>query len=345
MELTRQTIAFTTEADWLNARKGDVTSTEAAGLFDAGAYDNSRTFYELYNIKSGLLAPAPFKGSDRTKWGNRLESAIAFGIAEDYGLIVEPFKVYMRIPEVRMGSSFDFRIVGLADDYAGDETIRNVFREHGHGIMEVKNIDAMQFRRNWIDDGESIEATPQIEMQVQHQLEVADLNWSLIAPLVGGNTPKVVVRERDLEVGAMIRAKAAELWDRVAAGNPPEPNFERDADTISKLYVNNNGVEIDMSDNDRLITLCAEHEAAKVEKSAAEKRQKAAKAEILTIIEAAKTVHAGAFKIGAGTNKESYRAYHKEAGERWTITKSIIPAADIEATVPAYRNVRIGAAA
>lgn len=345
MELTRQTIAFTTEADWLNARKGDVTSTEAAGLFDAGAYDNSRTFYELYNIKSGLLAPAPFKGSDRTKWGNRLESAIAFGIAEDYGLIVEPFKVYMRIPEVRMGSSFDFRIVGLADDYAGDETIRNVFREHGHGIMEVKNIDAMQFRRNWIDDGESIEATPQIEMQVQHQLEVADLNWSLIAPLVGGNTPKVVVRERDLEVGAMIRAKAAELWDRVAAGNPPEPDYTKDADTISKLYVNNNGVEIDMSDNDRLITLCAEHEAAKVEKSAAEKRQKAAKAEILTIIEAAKTVHAGAFKIGAGTNKESYRAYHKEAGERWTITKSIIPAADIEATVPAYRNVRIGVAA
>ena len=345
MELTREIIAYSTEAEWLNARKGDVTSTEAAGLFDAGAYDNSRTFYELYNIKSGLLAPAPFKGSDRTKWGNRLESAIAFGIAEDYGLIVEPFKVYMRIPEVRIGSSFDFRIVGLSDDYAGDETIRNVFREHGHGIMEVKNIDAMQFRRNWIDDGETIEATPQIEMQVQHQLEVADLNWSLIAPLVGGNTPKVVVRERDLEVGAMIRAKAAELWDRVAAGNPPEPDYTKDADTISKLYVNNNGVEIDMSDNDRLITLCAEHEAAKVEKSAAEKRQKAAKAEILTIIEAAKTVHAGAFKIGAGTNKESYRAYHKEAGERWTITKSIIPAADIEATVPAYRNVRIGVAA
>ena len=345
MELNRQTIAFTSEADWLDARKGDVTSTEAAGLFDAGAYNNSRTFYELYAIKAGLLTPAPFKGSDRTKWGNRLESAIAFGIAEDYGLIVEPFKVYMRIPEVRMGSSFDFRIVGLADGFEGDETIRNMFREHGHGIMEVKNIDALQFRRQWIDDGETIEATPQIEMQVQHQLEVADLNWSLIAPLVGGNTPKVVVRERDAEVGAMIRAKVAELWQRVAAGNPPDPDFEKDAETISKLYVNNNGTEVDLSDNARLIALCAEHEAAKNEKTAAEKRQKAAKAEILTIIEAAKTVHAGAFKIGAGTNKESYRAYHREAGERWTISKSIIPATDIEATVPAYRNVRIGIAA
>ncbi|MGI9136477.1 MAG: YqaJ viral recombinase family protein [Candidatus Nanopelagicales bacterium] len=345
MELTRQIIDFTTEADWLEARKGDVTSTEAAGLFDAGAYDNSHTFYELYNIKAGLLAPATFKGSDRTKWGNRLESAIAFGIAEDYGLIVEPFKVYMRIPQVRMGSSFDFKIVGLADGYDGDETIRNMFREHGHGIMEVKNIDAMQFRRNWIDDGETIEATPQIEMQVQHQLEVAGLNWSLIAPLVGGNTPKVVVRERDAEVGAMIRAKVAELWDRVAAGNPPEPDYTKDGDVISKLYVNNNGTEVDLSDNDRLIMLCAEHEAAKVAKNDAEKRQKTAKAEILTIIEAAKTVHAGAFKIGAGTNKESYRAYHREAGERWTISKSLIPAADIQATVPAFRNVRISAAA
>ena len=54
MELTREIIAYSTEAEWLNARKGDVTSTEAAGLFDAGAYDNSRTFYELYAIKSGL---------------------------------------------------------------------------------------------------------------------------------------------------------------------------------------------------------------------------------------------------------------------------------------------------
>lgn len=344
MQLTRETLAFDTEAAWLEARKGDVTSTEAAGLFDAGAYDNSRTFYELYNIKSGLLTPAPFKANARTIWGTRLEAAIAAGIAEDHGLIVEPFKVYVRIKDLRLGSSFDFRIVGLADGYTGDETVRNMYREHGDGIMEVKNVDSLQFRRNWIDDGETIEATPQIEMQVQHQLEVADLGWSLIAPLVGGNTPKIVIRNRDLEVGEMIRTKAAELWERIAAGNPPTPDFEKDEEVISKLYVNNNGLEIDLSENNHLIELCAEHEAAKTAKLESEKRQKAAKAEILTIVQHAKTTYAGAFKIGAGTNKESYRAYHREAGERWTISKSMIPAADIEATVAPFRNVRIGAA-
>jgi predicted phage-related endonuclease len=344
MSITRETINYSTEAEWLAHREKDITSTEAAALFDAGSYEGARTFYELFHKKSGTLTPPKFIASDRIKWGSRLESAIAYGVAEDYGVIVVPFKNYMRIPELRLGASFDFRIIGLADGFSGDESVREMYREHGQGNLEVKNIDSLQFRRNWIEDGETIEATPQIELQTQAQMEVADLNWSLIAPLVGGNTPKVVIRLRDREVGAMIREKAADLWSRIESGNAPEPDYTKDADVISKLYVNNNGAEVDLSDNNRLIVLCAEHEAAKIAKNEAEKRQKAAKAEILTIIQHAKSVHAGAFKIGAGTNKESYRAYHKEAGERWTITRSVIPECDVEATVPAYRNVRIGAA-
>lgn len=344
MTITRETTAFTDESAWLAQRKLDVTSTEAAGLFDAGAYENSRTFYELFKIKAGLLDPAPFRDNSRTKWGNRLEAAIANGIAEDHGLIVEPFKVYMRIPELRMGSSFDFRIVGIVDCFDGDESVRNMFRDNGPGIMEVKNVDSLQFKRNWIEDGETIEATAQIEMQVQHQLEVADLSWSLIAPLVGGNTPKVIIRLRDTEVGSLLRQKSAELWSRIAAGNPPPPDFAKDAEVISKLYVNNNGLEIDMGDNNRLIELCTLYKKAGADEKEAKERKAAAKAEILTIVHGAKTTYAGAYKIGAGTNKESYRAYHREAGERWTITRSLVPAGDVEATVPAFRNVRIGAA-
>lgn len=345
MKLTREIVAYSTEAEWLSLREKDVTSTEVAALFDAGAYAGSRTMYELYHKKTGQIQAPEFIANDRVKWGSRLESAIAYGVAEDFGVVVEPFKNYMRICEVRLGASFDFRIVGLAEGFTGDESVRNMFREHGIGNLEVKNLDSLQFRRNWIEDGETIEATPQIELQIQAQMEVADLGWSLIAPLVGGNTPKVVIRQRDLEVGEMIRAKAEELWVRIAAGNAPQPDFEKDAEVISKLYVNNNGLEVDLSDNNHLIALCAEHEAAKTQKLEAEKRQKAAKAEILTIVEHAKTAYAGAFKIGAGTNKESYRAYHQEAGERWTITKSIIPARDVESTVPAFRNVRISSAA
>jgi predicted phage-related endonuclease len=342
MELTREIITYNTEAEWLAHRARDLTSTEAAGLFDVGVYANARTQYELYQIKSGALAPVPFDSNSRALWGNRLEAAIAAGIAEDLGLIVEPFKTYVRIPELRMGSSFDFKIVGLADGYTGfDESARDMFREHGPGIMEVKNVDGLAFRRAWGDEGAGIEAPAHIELQAQWQLEVADLNWSIIAPLVGGNSPVPIIRVRDLAVGNAIKLAAAEFWNRVDTGNAPPPDFTKDADTISRQYVDNDGSSIDLSDNMRVFELCRAYKKAAADAKDAAERKDAAKAELLTIIQYAKSVQATGFKISAGTNKASYRAYDRAAGERVTISVSQIPAARVEATVPPYRNVRV----
>lgn len=341
MTYQRETHPFTTEAAWLALREKDLTSTEAAALFQASPY---ATEYELHLTKTGQFEK-PFESNERMVWGNRLEAAIAYGVAEDYGLVIEPFKCYMRIPELRMGSSFDFKIVGLADYFEGNESARDMFREHGPGIMEVKNVDGLQFRRNWIEDGDDIEAPPHIEFQVQHQLEVADLGWSLISPLVGGNTPKVVIRERDTELGALIRARAAHFWDRIDAGIAPEPDYEKDAKTISKLYVDNDGSAVDLTDNERVAELCREYKDAGADEKAAKGRKDAAKAELLTIIEAAKVARTDGYKISAGTNKQVFKAYRRKEGERMTITISHVPAVDIEATVPAFRNVRITEAA
>jgi putative phage-type endonuclease len=340
--MKRETLVPSSEAQWLDWRKADLTSTEAAALFGASPY---ATEYELYHVKAGLLPPAEFEANERMKWGNRLEAAIAYGIAEDFGIIIEPFKVYMRISDLRMGSSFDFKIVGLADGFSGDESAREMFRRHGPGIMEVKNVDGLQFKRTWLDGEEGIEAPPHIEFQVQHQLEVANLNWSLLSPLVGGNTPKVVIRERDREVGAAITLKVREFWARVAANTPPAPDYTADAETIGRIYVENDGSSVDLSEDFRLIQLCQEYKAAAADEKDAKERKAAAKAEILTIINAAKTITTIGYKISAGTRREVYKAYHRDAGERWTITKSLIPAADIESTTPAYRDVRISEAA
>jgi len=341
--MNRETIVHASEADWLAARKMDITSTEAAALFGAGAY--VKTAYELHMLKSGTVQADDFKENDRTKWGNRLESAIALGMAEDLGLIVEPFKVYMRIPALRMGSSFDFKIVGLAPDFFGDETYRDLFRQHGPGIMECKNIDSLQFRRNWVDDGESIEATPQIEFQVAHQLEVADLNWAVIAPLVGGNTPKPVYRIRDRDIGEAIRIKAAEFWARVNTGTPPAPDYTKDGDTIAKVYRENDGSSVDLSGNARLAVLCKQYKKASADAKAAEEIKSAAKAEIMTIIQSAKSIAYTGGKISAGTNKASFRAYYRDAYDKLTITLTPIAGVDIEAEVPPFRNIRITEAA
>lgn len=338
MTLTRTTLVPSNEAEWLSFRTQDITSTEAAALFGAGTY--IKTPYELYHRKVGTIADS-FEGNDRTRWGNRLEAPIAYGIAEDLGLIVEPFKTYIRIEEARMGASFDFRIVGLAEGYSGDETYRDLFREHGHGIMEVKNVDGLQFKRAWLDDGETVEAPLHIEFQVQHQLEVADLGWAIIAPLVGGNTPRPVIRVRDRSVGEALRTKAAQLWAQIDASTPPAPDFSKDGKTIAQVYVENDGSAVDLSEDPRVGALCRAYKKAAAEETAAKKVKEAKKAELLTIIKAAKSATVPGFKISAGTNKPSFRAYYREGYEKMTVTITEIPGTQIEAEVPAYRNVKI----
>jgi putative phage-type endonuclease len=340
--MNREIIQYQTEAEWLSLRKQDITSTEVAALFASSPY---MTEFELYHRKAGTLTADTFEVNERMVWGNRLEAAIAFGVAEDFGLIVEPMKVYARVPELRMGSSFDFKVVGIVEGFEGDQSARDMFRQHGHGILEVKNVDGLQFKRGWVEEGETIEAPLHIEFQVQAQLEVADLNWALIAPLVGGNTPKVVIRERDRDVGAAIMERVTTFWKRVITNTPPEPDYLNDADTIGQLYVENDGSAIDLSDDATLIARCIEYKAAAKDAKDADDRKKAARAEILTIIKAAKSVTTQGFKLSAGTNNAVFKAYRKEAGERLTITLSQTKPVDIEAHVAPFRNVRITEAA
>lgn len=300
--MKREFLTFTDEAAWLALRAEDVTSTECSALFDCSPY---ATAYSLFHTKTGQLE-AEFDLNDRIKWGNRLESAIAYGIAEDAGLIVEPFKVYARIPELRMGSSFDFKIIGLADDYTGaDETYRDAFRENGPGIMEVKNVDGLQFKRAWIMDDHIMEAPPHIELQVQHQQETADMEWTLIAPLVGGNAPMPFLRIRDRSIGQAIINKVGEFWHMVEIGKAPPPDFSQDADTIARLLYQDNGEVVDMGDNEHLKQLIAKHELASDDFKKAEDAKKALKAEILLTIGHAAKVLVPGFSISAGTTKDS----------------------------------------
>lgn len=300
--MKREFLTFQTEAEWLAMRAADITSTEASALFGCSPYS---TLYRLFHAKTGQIE-AEFDLNDRVKWGNRLEAAIAHGIAEDTGLVVEPFKVYARLPELRMGSSFDFKIIGLADNYTGtDEAYRDAFRENGPGIMEVKNVDGLQFKRGWIADGQVMEAPPHIEVQVQHQLETADMEWTLIAPLVGGNAPMPFMRMRDRQIGQAIVNKVGEFWNMVDTGKAPAPDFTQDGDTIAQLLYKDNGEVIDLSENIRLKQLITLHESANSVYADAEKKKKAYKAEILTLIGHHAKVLVDGFSISAATTRDS----------------------------------------
>jgi putative phage-type endonuclease len=285
--MTVEIIQITSEAQWLGERKKDITSTEIPALYGLSPY---KTEFELFHEKRDGVS-VKFEANERMKWGNRLEAAIAHGAAEEMGWSIAPLKVYMRDPDLRMGSSFDFEILDSAK---------------GKGILEVKNVDGLQYARNWLDDGNgNIEAPEHIELQIQHQMELTGYEWTALCLLVGGNTLKIVLRSRDKEIGADIRKKIAEFWAKVDANAAPNPDYSADAEFIIKQL---RGDSIDglVAQSDAALDALIERYdyLGKSIKEQTEIRE-ATKAEILMAIGSASKVISQLGTISCGTTKDS----------------------------------------
>jgi len=261
--MTIQTIEIQNQHQWLTERAKDVTSTEVSALFGLSPY---LTEFELFHQKRDAVV-VKIEPNERMKWGNRLESAIAQGAAEDMGWNIAKLNVYMRDQAARIGSSFDFEIKSSAN---------------GPGILEVKNVDWVQYQKNWIDDGNgNIEAPEHIELQVQHQMEISGFEWCAIVALVGGNEQKIVLRNRDRDIGKSIREKTGEFWNRVLQNQPPSADYTRDAEFIIK-QLRRDSVEGLVAEADaELEDMIKQYEFVRKEASDLEKIKEQRRAEIL----------------------------------------------------------------
>lgn len=234
------------EAEWLRWRAQDITSTEVAALFGLSPYV---TDFELWHRKKAGEVEA-MEPNERVRWGQRLQDAIAAGVAEDHGWRIQRMDVYKRDPIDRLGSSFDF----YAD--AGELM----------GLLEVKNVDRAVFFDEWIDGPDGIEAPQHIELQVQQQMEVADMPWCAIVALVGGNDAKVTVRLRDREIGEAIRQRVAAFWRSIETNEPPKPDYSADAELLCRLHGKSTGetIEADADLDALLVRYVAASDAAKL---------------------------------------------------------------------------------
>jgi putative phage-type endonuclease len=285
--MTTDIIPFTTEDAWLAARKLDVTSTESAALFGMSPYT---THFELWHAKRSGLA-REFKTNERMQWGNRLEAAIAYGIARDQGWEIKPLKEYMRDPDARLGSSFDFVITSLGEPVH----------------LEIKNVDYLAFRDGWIehDDG-SIEAPEHIEMQVQHQMAVSGFKRAYIGAFIAGNRGVVIERERDEDVIRAIRAKVAAFWRTVDAGDEPAAIMPGDAEAVIRLnQYAQPGKILDVGTDANITALVSEYKRAAAAESTAAEDKEVAKAELLKAIGDAEKVLLEGWTISASLQAET----------------------------------------
>ena len=314
--LVRTTIHPESEDAWLGLRVNDLTSTDIAALFGLSPY---KTHFELWFEKRNAERGA-FTDNDRAKWGRRLESTVAEGIAEDQGWVVRPMKEYMRIPDARLGCSFDFRVSAgqIPSDDPDEDAGMWDFDTDDDAILEIKTVDFLAFRDGWLIEDGFIEAPPHIEIQVQHQMLVSGLRRAYIGVMVGGNRIEVIERIADDQVHAGIIAKAAEFWQSIDAGIAPDPVMPDDADAVIAMnQLAQPGKLMDARGNADLVTALAEYERLGKEGRKIDEERKVRKADLLQLIGDHEKVIADGFTISAGMvgpasvsyEREGYRAF------------------------------------
>lgn len=283
-----KTIIPDNKEHWLELRASCLTSTEIAALFNCSPYT---TAFELWHRKKNkeIVTLDP---NVRMLWGSRLERSIAEGVAEDNGWKIRPMKEFMYDDVLKIGASFDFSI--------GEEE-----------ILEIKNVDNRVFREGWIVDGDNIEAPPHLEIQVQVQMMISGRKVAWIAALVGGNDVKLIKREPDVFVRGQILNKALLFWESIEKGNPPDPDFSRDLETISRLYgFAEPGKVMDARGNQEIGKLMADYHALGEAEKAAKMGKDAIKGRMLTLIGDHEKILGETFTISAGmvgpTRVEAY---------------------------------------
>lgn len=275
----------------LEIRANDITSTEVSVLFNCCPY---KTFFELWHEKRSK-AITQIDANERMVWGTRLQSAIARGIAEDNGWLIREKSEYIRTAE-KLGASFDFEV---------ETPVK--------ALLEIKNVDALQFRDGWIVDGDYVEAPPHIELQVQHQMLVSGISRAYIGALIGGNKVILIYRELDSAIAAEIKSRAAAFWETIESNKEPNPVFPEDSAAVISLY---NHAEPNkcllLQEGDEVIGLVERYKEASALVKAHEEAKQEIKAQILMRIGDAEKAVAKGFSISAGMVGPAHVEYDRE---------------------------------
>lgn len=228
-------LKFTTESDWLQARKQDITSTELAALMGMSEY---KTRLRLWMEKAGKIE-SDFVESAPSIWGKRLQNAVGQGIAEDNGWqCFDLTGYYLRDEEARIGASMDMRVI---------------CQQRGEGLLEVKTTGYFQEENGWTKTRAPID----YEFQIMGQLSLAiqegqEIAWGCIGALDGRKSTRLFHRLPDPALWALIKEEAAKFWHSIKIDEPPAPDYTVDADLIRKMQGEINvGHNISLNGNNR----------------------------------------------------------------------------------------------
>ena len=172
----------------------------------------------------------------------------------------------------------------------------------GPGVIQIKSVDPLAFKRSWINEAGDIEPPLHVLIQTAVEMHMVGASWGTIVALVIGQGVDLHIIDMPVIHGLIPKLISAnkEFWRLVETGERPPPDYGRDGALIAKLH---RGLTpdktIDLSGDNAFLEAVHNYQEAKAQSSAIEKRKATAEAEIRDKLGDATAATAGDFFVTA----------------------------------------------
>lgn len=248
------------DAHWHELRAKHIGGSDIAALFGLSSFS---TRWQLWQEKSGHLPPEDLDGNKAVQAGKFLEAGIANWAASLWGWDIAKVEEYHTADDTPgMGATLDYAL--------------------STGIpLEIKWNSG--FSGDWKYEGDTIiEAPEKYLLQVQHQMACyhgePDHAWLVV---LLNNEPRRMRVPRHDGVIERIKEEVATFWQSVNDAVEPAPDFNTDADAISRLMETVPLTDIEL-EAEHAILYTKYLDAAATEKLAKEAKE-SAKSELLLL--------------------------------------------------------------
>jgi predicted phage-related endonuclease len=289
--------SITSREQWLGLRKSDITASIAGALLGVHEFT---TPYALWCLKSGRIEEDPEESAPMRR--GRLLEPVAVQLMRELRPTwkIERGGIYLRDPDSRIGATPD---VFVEDP------------DRGPGIVQIKSVEAMTFRKKW-RDSETGDIRPPLWVAVQGIVEAHlakqshGAQWVGVAPMVVSHGLEMpIIDDIPIHGGVIDRLKleTAKFWNRVEKGEAPPADYGRDGEIIAQLYGLTTEETVDLSADNALPIILAEDKALAETMANSKKRRDAIKAEVIEKMGHAKLATCTGWRISAPTvNRKAY---------------------------------------
>lgn len=218
-----------TEEDWQAYREKQkgIGGSDVATILGLNPY---KSIFTLWLEKTGQIEP-PVLNNEYIEWGNILEPVIREKFAKETGFEVEENHWVM------LHDQHDFMVANVDGEVTDPQFAGK------KGVLEIKTAGE-RMRDQWENGPPN-----HYMLQLQHYLAVLDYSYGYVAVLIGGNTFKYYLVERDDYVIDNIIQAEAEFMEMVENGVAPEiSGHASDSDYLATAFPEDNGEIGELSD-------------------------------------------------------------------------------------------------